>query len=163
MRRSRSALASLATIALLVGVTAPTAVAAGPERTVIDLNDPQIDFDESAWASDGCGFPIRAEVSDHIIVLVFPDGRRRVETNVYNQRVTYTNIATGASTRLRDIGPDRTYWLDGRLVAAITGRSVTGSGVIGLVIVDFNTGEVLFQAGNEVGNFYDGFCAALAK
>jgi hypothetical protein len=128
---------------------------------VIDLNDPQIDIDESAWASDECGFPIRAEVSGHIIALAFPDGRRRVETSVYNTRATYTNVATGASTRLRDIGPDRIYWLDGRLVAAITGRSLTGSGVIGLVIIDLKTEEVLFQAGNEVGFFYDWFCAAI--
>jgi len=161
MRRSHRVLASFATLALVVGVTAPAALAAGPERTVIDLNDPQIDIDESAWASKECGFPIRAEVSGHIIVLVFPDGRRHVETNVYNTRASYTNAATGATTRLRDIGPDRIYWLDGRLVAAITGRSLTGSGVIGLVIIDFKTGEVLFQAGNEVGFFYDGFCAAI--
>jgi hypothetical protein len=163
MRRFHRVLASLATVALVIGVAAPAALAAGPQRTVIDLNDPQIDIDESAWASDMCGFPIRAEVSGHIIVLVFPDGRRRVQTNVYNQKATYTNVATGTSLRLRDIGPDRTYWLDGRLVTAITGRSLTGAGVIGLVIVDVETGEVLFQAGNEVGYFYDGFCAAMAK
>jgi len=162
MRRSHRVLASLATVALVVGVTAPAALAAGPQRTVIDLNDPQIDIDESAWASGWCGFDVAAEVSGHVIVTEFPDDARSpLEIDVYGTRATYTNVATGATIRLRDVGPDRFYERDGSVYVAITGRSVTGSGVIGVVIVNLDTDEVVLIAGNEVGNFNDQFCAAI--
>ena len=46
---------SIASAVALLGA-APAALAAGPEHWVDSLNDPQIDIDESAWASDWCGF-----------------------------------------------------------------------------------------------------------
>lgn len=162
MSASLRVLAALAVLAMVLGA-APAALAAGPVRISIDLNDPQNDIDETAWASGFCGFAITAEVSGHILGFEFPDNGRSVfALNVYNQKVTYRNVATGATLRLRDIGPDRFYTKDGRAYVAVTGRSTTGSGVIGLVVIDLETGDIVHSSGNDVGFFYDGFCAALS-
>ena len=49
----------IASAVALLGA-APAALAAGPEHWVDSLNDPQIDLDETAWASDWCGFEVDA-------------------------------------------------------------------------------------------------------
>jgi hypothetical protein len=162
MSASLRVFAVLAVLAMMLGAV-PAALAAGPVRISIDLDDPQIDIDETAWASDLCGFAIDAQVSGHILGFEFPDNGRSVfALNVYNQKATYRSVATGAVLRLRDIGPDRFYTKDGRAYVAVTGRSTTGSGVIGQVVIDLETGEIVHTAGNDVGFFYDGFCEALS-
>ena len=159
----RASLGVIASVVLLVGLTAPTALAAPPQRTVIDLNDPALDADESAWWSNACQFPVVADNTGHVIVLSFPGGPRSIlELAVYGIRATYTNPATGTSVRLRDIGPDRLYIRDGRMYVGVTGRSTTGTGVIGLVVIDLATGDIVHQAGNDVGLFQDSLCEALA-
>jgi hypothetical protein len=87
-------------------------------------------------------------------------GTRNLELDVFHQVLTYTNTA-GQTFAFRDVGPDR-YYLNqaGELVIAITGRS-TGSGVIGHVVINLDTGEVLLVAGKEFGLVDDLACATL--
>ena len=127
------------------------------------LDDPQIDIDESAWASDVCGFAVEAEVAGQWTFVVYPDGaRHRVEIDHFVTRVTYTNVETGRVVRLRDIGPDRWSLRDGVLTVAVTGRAVTSQGIIGQIVFDIETGDVIFQAGRDVGLFNDSLCERLA-
>jgi hypothetical protein len=158
IRLVRLTLAVCALLALAVG----TARAAAPTTMVIDLNDPAIDADESAFASDVCDFPIVADVSGHIRLVTFDGGGSVQNLNLYNVLATYTNPETGATYRLRDIGPDRFYVKRGVLYVAVTGRSETGSGVIGVVKINLDTGEVVHSAGKGIGFFYDRLCAAVA-
>jgi predicted metalloprotease with PDZ domain len=152
----------LATLATLAGALVPAVLAAGPERTVISLADPELDAQESAILTEQCGVPVSASNAGHVIYQVFPGGPRSItELDHYNIRATYTNLATGTSVRLRDIGPDRFYIRDGKAYLGVTGRSTTFSGVIGLVVFDLETGEIVKSAGNEVGIFWDSICEAL--
>ena len=103
-----------------------------------------------------------AKNAGHVIYQVFPDGRRSMlALDHYNIRATYTNLETGTVVLLRDIGPDRWYVRDGNAYLGVTGRSTTFSGVIGLVVFDLATEQVVKSAGNEVGNFWDSICEAL--
>ncbi|HEX5827648.1 MAG TPA: hypothetical protein VFY23_09020 [Candidatus Limnocylindrales bacterium] len=157
----RTSLGVLASLALVLALAVP-ASAAGPTREVISLDDPALDAAESEWLSGLCGFEVSANNAGHIIIQVFPDGRRSMlELDHYNIRATYTNVETGRSVRLRDIGPDRWYVRDGKAYLGVTGRSTTFSGVIGLVVFDLETEEVVKSAGNEVGIFWDSICEAL--
>ena len=159
--RARVLALIFAAVALL-GV-APAAMAAGPSHAVDTLNDPQMDIDESAWASDWCGFAVDAQVSGRIGSLEFAeDGRSVIGLNIYGVRVTYTNVETGAVVRLRDIGPDRFFMKDGRAYVAVTGRASNGTGVIGVVIWDLETDELIHVAGNDQGVFNDWFCDAIS-
>jgi hypothetical protein len=146
--------------AVLVGLLATSAVlAAGPTREVADLNDPALDVDESAFATDFCGFPVDADVSGHIGFLYFPgEGAQSVqELHLYAVRIAYTNPATGITVQATDVGPDRFYVKKGHLYIAITGRSFN----IGVFIIDLETDEVVHQAG-KANDFYDTLCAELA-
>lgn len=87
-------------------------------------------------------------------------GNRNVELDVFHIVLTFTNAA-GETYVFRDVGPDH-YYLnkDGDLIIAITGRS-TGSGVIGHVVINLDTGETLLVAGNEFGSARALACEAL--
>jgi hypothetical protein len=160
MRPTLRVLASLASLAVVLA-TASTVLAGPPTRQIISLDDPAIDVDESAWATDLCGFPVEADVSGHIQELAYDGTGHVLGLDVYAIRATYRNPDTGATFRYRDIGPDRLFVKDGRVYVAVTGRS-SGSGVIGVVVIDIETGDVVHVAGNEVGDFYDGMCETLA-
>jgi hypothetical protein len=140
------------------------ALGAAPTREFISLDDPAFDADETAFVSDLCGFPIDAELSGHVIVTSFPKESTPgvFALNVYGVRVTYTNPETGKVARLRDVGPDRFFVKGGVAYVAVTGRSETGSGIVGVVIIDLTTGDVVHQAGNDIGVIYDRLCAALS-
>jgi hypothetical protein len=154
-------LALLVSLVALLGA-APAALAGGPTHVVDSLNDPQIDIDESAWASAWCGFAVDADVSGRVGGLEFAgDGRSVLSLTIYGIRVTYTNVETGAVVRLRDIGPDRFFVKDGRIFVAVTGRASNGTGIAGVVIFDFETGELVHQAGHDMGVFNDWFCSAI--
>jgi hypothetical protein len=75
---------------------------------------------------------------------------RNLELNVFHLVFTFTN-AGGETFVFRDVGPDRLYVKDGNLFLAITGRS-SGSGVIGHVVINLTTGEVVLVAGKEFGS-----------
>ena len=160
MRPTLRVLASLASLAVVLAAT-PAALAGPPTREVVSLNDPAIDVEESAWASSLCGFPIDADVSGHILLSEHDGTGHVLALDVFGIRATYRNPDTGATFRYRDIGPDRLFVKDGRLYVAVTGRS-SGSGVIGVVVIDLETGEAVHVAGNDVGDFYAGMCETLS-
>lgn len=78
-----------------------------------------------------------------------PEGNRNLEHAVFHIDVTYTNAA-GDTWVWKDRGPDRIFLLDGVPHIAITGRSGF-SGVIGQVVLDLVTFEIVKVAGNPVG------------
>ena len=45
---------------------------------------------------------------------------------------------------------------------AITGRSLTGSGVIGRTLVNLDTGEVVQESGRVVGSIVEQVCPIIA-
>jgi len=145
-----------------VVVLSPGAWGAGPETFTIDAS--QFSEDESDFASDACGFPVEAAVRGHIVVSIFPEDARPIrEIARFSLRTTYANPATGDTYRLVDAGPD--LFKNGTV--AVIGRSITGSGVIGRVVFDAETGEILFEAGHRVndgdGAYIDAVCDALAS
>ncbi|TAL07883.1 MAG: hypothetical protein EPO00_08265 [Chloroflexota bacterium] len=144
----------------MLAMLASTSLAAGPVRTVFDLNDPSADVDESAAASDFCGFQVQADISGRVTMVAWPGGDPRsvVQLNVYAVRIVYRNPATGRVARLEDTGPDRFFIKDGRAYIAITGRSFN----IGVVVIDLQTGEVVHEAG-QPNTFFDTLCSILAS
>ena len=91
---------------------------------------------------------------------------RNVELDVFHDVITYTN-ASGDTFVWRDVGPDHFYVGDGELFVTVTGRS-TASGnsnrdeiVVGHVVLNLTTGEVVFVAGNEFGTLDDLACDEL--
>jgi hypothetical protein len=150
---------------LAFGLLAGSASAAKPTKLVIDLDDPLVEADFEAILGSACGADIAADVRGHIIVLLFAgrEGETRPEIDVFHTQATFTNVDTGATYSLIDVGPD-IYSFDaatGHLTVAVTGRSLTGSGVIGRVVFDLDTGEIISSAGNPEGDWVENACAAL--
>ena len=160
MRRSLLLLmAGLLSLAL-----ATPAFAAKPSKEVFSLDDPAAEAFYSALLSGACGVPVKADFEGTVTVHVFTDrhGDFKREIDKYWIRDTFTNTETGATVLLRDVGPD-IIWVgrDGNTYIALTGRSLTGSGVIGRTVFNFDTGELLSQAGKEVGSIIDQVCPLL--
>jgi hypothetical protein len=155
---------SVVLVVFALGMVAAAPVAAArPEREVIDLNEPAVDVEESAFATEECGFDVVADVSGHIILTDFPEGSRHVqELDHYAVRATYTNPETGQTFRLRDIGPDRFFVKDGVAYVAVTGRSETGTGNIGVVVFNLDTGEIVHEAGRFIGFYTERLCEAIS-
>lgn len=154
----------LAVAGVLVSV-APV-LGAKPTRDVIDIGTPDDEAGVAAFLSGLCGFPISASIDAQVTVLQFEsgDGEFAREIDVYQIKQTFTNVETGESVFLHDVGPD-IFWLnrDGELMQAFVGRSLTGSGVIGRVVVNLDTGEELLRAGRDVGLFEVQVCEPLAS
>ena len=154
-----------AVAAIVLGLMVPAgALAAAPAHGAIWLNDPAEDVAETAFATNLCGFPVTAEVAGRIGFVELDRGAApgTFALNVYGVRVSYTNPATGKTILLRDVGPDRFYVQDGVAYVAVTGRSVTGTGIVGVVKIDLTTGEVVHSAGNAIGVIYDDLCDDLS-
>ena len=148
---------------LLLALALPGSALARPSIDRIDLNDPALDAEESAFASELCGFPVIANYAGHILVKTLDRaGPGTVALTVYGMRIDYRNPANGAVYKARDIGPDRVYVKDGVLFVAVTGRSEGGTGVVGVVKINLETGEVVHQSGNEIGFLYDHLCDDLS-
>jgi len=148
--------------ALILLLLAGVAYSAKPETSKFDLS--VISEDESEFASEACGLPIEAVARGHIITTIFSEGPNpHVAINRFNARVLYTNLDTGETYRLTDAGPD----IEGDDTIAVIGRSITGSGVIGRVVFDLETGEILFEAGHRVhaggDEYITAICEALAS
>lgn len=130
----------------------------------IDLDDPAFEAEQAAFLSSACGVPLFVDLDGFILIIQpspNPRARRQlIEINVFHIEQTVSN-AEGETVRLLDVGPDLYYLEDGVLHVAITGRSLTGSGVIGRVVINIETGEVVFQAGREVGDYVKGICETL--
>lgn len=162
MRQMRRIVSAALSGVLLAILATGVAAAAKPDRVVIDISQPGWPEDIEAILLAECGFPIDIEGTGHIIVHVFNDHPRMVEID--NYRLFETFSANGKTITVRpDAGPDR-YWVgtDGHLYLALTGRSVTGSGVIGRTVIDLTTGETISSRGNEVGDFLTRLCTELA-
>lgn len=164
MSRGKRVLAAWAIAILLVASSISPLLAAKPDRFTIDLDDPDAEAFYAELLSEACGAEIAVDFEGSVRVLVFTDrhGNWKREINKYWIRDTFTNVETGASVLLKDVGPDL-FWLsrDGHLTLAITGRSLTGSGVIGRVVIDLDTGEVVHSAGKDVGSIADQVCPAI--
>lgn len=160
MRRTlRLAAAALISLAL-----ATPAMAAKPHREVISLDDPEAEAFYGALLSDACGVPVEADFEGTVTVHVFSDrhGNFKREIDKYWIRDRFTNTDTGATVLLRDVGPD-IYWIgrDGATYIALTGRSLTGSGVIGRTVFNVDTGELISESGKVVGSIVDQVCPHL--
>jgi hypothetical protein len=95
-----------------------------------------------------------------------PPNNRNVELGVFHIAFTYTD-AGGDTFVWHDVGPDHFYVDDGDLFVTITGRS-TASGninrdeiVVGHVVLNLTTSEVVFVAGRGLGSVDDLACDAL--
>ena len=151
---------------LLAIALAVPAGAAAPIHFKIDISDPSWEADVGATLSAECGFAITMEGKGHINVLVFDPPRGRspmVEIDTYAMHEVFS--ANGKSLTVNvDAGPDL-YRYDrrtGHLILTLTGRAITGSGVIGRFSIDLDTDEVIFIAGNDQGDFLTRLCATLA-
>lgn len=152
-----------AAIAATLLVAMSSAVALGAKPTIIDLNDPEFDADESVFWTQACDFPVTAQLSGHIIEHN-PKGGAVTDLVVYHIDETLTSESS--TYRLLDVGPDIFYTRGGVEYVAVVGRSLTGSGVIGRVEVNLETGEIVWHGrlvGDEVfGDFTAPVCRQLA-
>jgi hypothetical protein len=85
----------------------------------------------------------------------------RVELDVFHVVHTWSNSA-GATFVDREIGPDR-YYIDkntGHLILASTGK-LSFAGIMGQLITDLTTGEVIFITGPGFPDHLQLACAAL--
>jgi hypothetical protein len=81
-----------------------------------------------------------------------------VELDVFHSATTFTNSA-GKTYVFHDVGPDHYYMDGGDLIVESSGR--LGGGLIGRVVTNLTTGEVLFVAGKEFAGVESLACAAL--
>lgn len=155
-------IAPILAAAVLAVVVATPALAGKPTRVVIDISGAAFEAMVEADLSAECEFAIDLEGTGHIIVRTFEGHRRLVEID--NFRLFETFSANGKSVVIHpDAGPD-IYWVgrDGHNYLALTGRSITGSGVIGRTVIDLDTGQLVSSHGREVGDFIERLCHELA-
>lgn len=159
MRLSRSLV--LAVLASLV-VAAPT-IAAKPDKEVIDLSDPALEALYAEFLTVECGVPVAVDFEGTVTAHIFYDRHGNVTREIWKYwiRDYFTNTDTGETVLLRDVGPDIFFTKHGTWYLALTGRSLTGSGVIGRTLVNLDTGEVLRASGRNVGSIVDQVCPAL--
>ena len=154
----------LVVVGLLSLALASPALAAKPSKEVISLDDPEAEAFYSALLTEACGVPVEADFEGTVTVHVFTDrhGEIKREIHKYWIRDTFTNTETGATVLLRDVGPD-IIWVgrDGDTYIALTGRSLTGSGVIGRTVYNLDTGELISESGKVVGSIADQVCPHL--
>ena len=167
MRQHRFKQAALigVAVAALMALAATPSLAGKPSREVISLDDPQAEAFWSAELTAACGAPIVADFEGTVTSHGFTDrnGDFKRQIDKYWIRDTFTNTETGASVLLRDVGPDIVFFgNDGALYVAITGRSLTGSGVIGRTLLNLDTGEVIRESGRVVGSIADQVCPIIA-
>lgn len=164
MSRVQRFMAAWVAAVLLVASSISPLLAAEPDRFIVDLDDAAAEAFYSEFLSEACGAEIVADFEGSVTVHVFTDrhGNFKREINKYWIRDEFTNVETGASVLLKDVGPDL-FWLsrEGHLILALIGRSLTGSGVIGRVVIDLDTGEVVHVAGKDVGSVADQVCPAI--
>jgi hypothetical protein len=85
----------------------------------------------------------------------------RVEVDIFHVIHTWRNSA-GATFIDREIGPDR-YYIDkntGHLILASTGK-LSFAGIMGQIVTDLTTGEVIFVTGPGFPDHLQLACAAL--
>ena len=101
------------------------ALAARPTREVIDIGTPEIELLIGANLTEVCGFEISVDADATLAVMVFSnnDGTFRREIDPGQVKWTLTNLATGVSIDVHNVGPD-IYWVnrDGESMLASIGR-----------------------------------------
>ena len=155
---------------LLLAVAAPAASAAKPERFVVDQAEFTDIVDEIV--EDACGIELETTMTGHVIISIWFDAQGNPDREIdrYSTRFTFRNAATGAVYRFADAGPDilQFNWDDGTIVYSLIGRSATGSGYAGRVVllVDLETGEPIGDplqvSGHELGDWVENVCDAVA-
>ena len=153
----------LPVLAILMLALAFPAAAGKPVKFVVDLGTPANEADVAAFLTDACGVPIAVEADGKVTIIVLDKPKQRgvVEINAYEFHALVTNLDSGATTTIVDAGPDL-FKFDsktGHLLLAITGRSTTGSGVIGRFVIDLDTGEIVHVSGNQLGDPAEAICA----
>lgn len=154
---------ALAMALVVQAVPAHAAPKGNENKTVVNLDDPEEWTALSEEISAECGFEVVVDGSGWVQIMTFSDQRGRTqhtELNVYHSRIVAS--ANGQTIEILDIGPDHFFVRDGVAYLALTGRSITGSGVIGHVVVNLDTDEVEFEAGNVQGDWIDNLCTNLA-
>jgi hypothetical protein len=86
--------------------------------------------------------------------------KRNVQLDIYHLNTTWTNSA-GETFVFGDRGPDHYYFDDGILYVSIAGRAGGETGLLGRMVINTETGEVVFIAGNEFGGAEARACEAL--
>jgi hypothetical protein len=140
MRRS----IGLPAAAMLVLALATPVAAARPD--IVSFADD--DVADGEFYSGVCGFEITAESSGHV---VFHNDKRGANTSISNWNIIVRLHSEEGSYFLVDSGPDMFHRRAGTESFTVSGRSLTGSTVIGRVEVDLDTGEVTIH-GNQVGS-----------
>ena len=144
---------------LALAVAAP-AFAARP--TIISFAED--DAADSELFTELCGFAVTSLSSGHVIL---HNDKNGAVTGIANYQINNWLYSATGSYHLVDAGPDMLLTKAGVEFLVITGRSLTGSSVIGRVELNLTTGEVIYH-GNLVGsqpldpNWYEPICAALA-
>jgi hypothetical protein len=165
--RARCAVVLAAMAALTL---AGPALAARPTREIIDIGTPEIEALISADLSAWCGFEIAVDADQTVTVMVFSrnDGTFHREIDHWQTKWTITNVGTGASITVHNVGPD-IYWVnrEGVKMLASTGRSYigqppVGAYFVGRVLIDYDTGEILRTSGHFVGDIQQVICDPLA-
>lgn len=161
--RWSSVIAAAVSAATLMALLTVSALGARPTKETVDLDDPQSEADWSAFMTEACGFPVAVDFEGSVTYHTFVDrhGEWSHAIDKWWVRDRFTNVESGASILLKDVGPD--IWrvnAAGQLTIAITGRSLTGSGVIGRVLINLDTGETV-SSGKEVGSIVDQVCPAI--
>jgi len=165
MPRIRGLVTTTGSVVMAVLLVAGTAVGAPPTKETFDMDDPDAEAYWSSVLTEECGFEVVADFEGRVTVHQFerPTQRGVLAIDKYWIRDYFTRVSTGRTVLLRDVGPD--LWSinrEGELLLALTGRSLTGSGVIGRVVVNLDTGEVEHMAGRSVGSLAEQVCPALA-
>lgn len=124
--------------ALIVLLVASPVVAARP--AIFSFADD--DVADGEFFSDLCGFEITSESSGHVI---FHNAKRGANDFISNWQINYWLHSATASYHLVDAGPDMTHRQAGADTFTVTGRSLTGSTVIGRLIIDLDSGEVTYH------------------
>jgi hypothetical protein len=165
----RILIAIVATVVVASVAVLPVAAAPQPNEharpQVIDFD--LIEPEAAAFFTAACGFPVTVDAEGWVKIIPLTtagNGRRQpLELNIYHLSSETLSSEWGSFQTPLDVGPDVIYLEDGVVKVALTGRSTTGSGVIGRVVINTDTGEVESEAGNVVfEDFVATVCAALA-
>lgn len=154
------------TILLTLALYTP-ALAGKPDMITIPVDDTVV-FGECA------GFSVIEHVQGTIKVSFHTDkdGNPVMELARFSLRHTYSNSETGASLSSQDVGIDKiTFNQDGSGTVAVIGIVarivIPGQGLVfahlGRIVLDLETGEVLFEAGrhDDFADLLSVLCSAL--
>jgi hypothetical protein len=129
----RSIATAVVTAGLLTCVGAGPALAAGPERTVEEL---EFVIEEHPYYSEVCGFPVRLHVWGEFRVLTWTDDAGNPVREMRLFKFRSTSSANGKSVKGRAMGPETAvFHPDGSATVHIRGivtRVVPGAGTVRL-------------------------------